>query len=212
MERAKAAAIPLNQEKKRVLPEGWQAVKDGTSGDVYYWQPSTDVTQWDFPGELQTPKGNVYTTVFGSKVEEPNHLLLWGKVVGLAFGLLMINFGLEFQSYIFPSLKEARENLDFFYEAAEKYGLKDDEPLEEVGYRAMEIMRKERIQALASGAVDVLDEVKDTLSENPTDATKTPSTEEGSPVTETISVKKEGATAENNPGLEAKDDTPKKDG
>eukprot|EP00466_Bigelowiella_natans_P003420 jgi/Bigna1/87676/estExt_fgenesh1_pg.C_230023 len=164
-ELASASDKAATAEKRKKLPEGWQAVRDPISGDTYYWQVSTDITQWDFPGADQGFQRKVYTSVFGTKVEEPDLPLLWGKVVGLTGGLLLFNYGLEYQDKIFPSLKVARENMDFYYAMAKKYGQKEDEPLEEVGFRALEIARKERIQALANGAVTVMDDIGEKVQE-----------------------------------------------
>jgi len=141
------------------LPAGWQAVRDPRTGETYYWQPSTDITQWEFPSGGNENERTSYTTVFGRTVEEPDLRILWLKVVGLSFGLIMTNYALEYQDRFFPNLKRSRENVEYYMEMAKKYGLKEDEPLEEVGFRAMEIQRKERIAALAGSAVQTIDSI-----------------------------------------------------
>uniref|UniRef100_A0A7S3ZAP2 WW domain-containing protein n=1 Tax=Lotharella globosa TaxID=91324 RepID=A0A7S3ZAP2_9EUKA len=148
-------------EVAKKLPDGWQAVRDPSSGEVYYWEVKTGVTQWDYPEKTNEREGyEYYRTAFGSVVEVPNQGIVWAKLLFTTLGILGLNIGLEYQEKFFPSLKEARENLEFYEEAAKKYGIGEDEPLEEAGFRAMEMMRKDRIAAVAGAASDLLEEVQ----------------------------------------------------
>lgn len=38
------------------LPQPWRALIDGNTGNIYYWNPTTNVTQYDRP---LTPGGSV---------------------------------------------------------------------------------------------------------------------------------------------------------
>jgi len=139
---AQTTIQPTTDEKRRTLPLGWQAVRDPESGDTYYWQPSSDITQWEFPSEDSVSKSKVYKTAFGKTVEKPNIKGLGFTITAYAFGLLMLNVGIEYQDYVFPSLKASREQLEYYVELAQKYGQQEDEPLEEAGFRAVHVLSR----------------------------------------------------------------------